>query len=152
MDFLTLLNTDSDVRNLVGYGIEGVHYNLDENGQAARTEQGQNNYDMPNFSLGSLLMLNTVSGEPRDAREQLRRFNEEAQASPALGFSIDTEKYSQVIAQAAAVSGAYRDSVKYGIAPADEILTEWRGKLREAGWFDMVEEVNRDYMEWKAAQ
>lgn len=152
MDFLTLLNTDSAVRNLVGYGIEGVHYNTDENGQAARTEQGQNNYDMPNFSLGSLLMLNTVSGEPQDAREQLRRFNEEAQASPALGFSIDTEKYNQVIAQAAAISGTYRDSVKYGIAPADRILQEWRDKLREAGWFDMVEEVNRDYMNWKESR
>ena len=93
-----------------------------------------------------------MSGEPQDAREQLRRFNEEAQASPALGFSIDTEKYNQVIAQAAAISGTYRDSVKYGIAPADRILQEWRDKLREAGWFDMVEEVNRDYMNWKESR
>ena len=152
MDFLTLLNTEPAVRNLVGWGIEGVHYNLDENGQVARTEQGQNSYDMPNFSLGSQLILNTVAGEPKDSREQLRKFNEEAEPSPALGFAIDKEKYSQVIAQVSAISGPYRDAVMYGLKPAEETLAEWRGKLREIGWFEAVEEINQSYMEWKKTQ
>ena len=31
--FLNLLNTDPEIRNLFNYGIEGVHYTLDEQGQ-----------------------------------------------------------------------------------------------------------------------
>ncbi|GJM78384.1 ABC transporter substrate-binding protein [Paenibacillus sp. HMSSN-139] len=33
IQFLNLLNTDPEVRNLFNYGIEGVHYMLDKNGQ-----------------------------------------------------------------------------------------------------------------------
>ena len=152
MDFLMRLNTDPAIRNRVGYGIEGVQYNLDANGQVGRTEQGQNNWDVPHFSMGSLLVLNTVAGEPKDAREQLRKFNEEAEPSPALGFAIDKEKYSQVIAQVSAISAPYRDAVMYGLKSADETLDEWRTKLREVGWFEAVEEINQSYMEWKAAR
>lgn len=152
MDFLMRLNTDPAIRNLVGHGIEGVHYNLDANGQVVRTEKGQNNYDMPNFSVGSFLVLNTLAGEPKDAREQLRKFNEDAEPSPALGFAIDKEKYSQVIAQVSAISAPYRDAVMYGLKPADETLAEWRIKLREVGWFEAVAEINQSYMQWKKSR
>lgn len=149
MDFIALLNTDSRIRNLVGYGIEGVHYNLDENGQVEATERAKNNYGVPNFSLGSLLVLNTAAGEPVDARDRLRRFNEDAEASPAMGFEIDKKKYSQVIAQVTAAFPPYLDSVVYGLRPAEENLTEAREKLKELGWFEAVAEINRSYMDWK---
>ena len=104
---------------------------------------------MPNFSLGSLLVLNTTAGEPVDARDRLRRFNEDAEASPAMGFEIDKEKYSQVIAQVTAAFPPYLDSVVYGLRPAEENLAEAREKLRELGWFEAVAEINRSYMDWK---
>ena len=152
IDFIAILNTDPTVRNLVGYGIEGVHYNLDDNGQVVFTEKGENNYQLPNFSLGSLLVLKTLQGEPLDAREQLRKFNEGAEPSPSLGFAIDKEKYKQVIAQAGAAFDPYLDSFVYGLRPADEALAEARGKLRELGWFEAVAEINRSYMDWKNNQ
>ena len=149
IDFIALLNTEPAVRNLVGYGIEGVHYDLDGNGQVVRTQKGQNNYEVPNFAMGSLLPLTPLAGEPLDVREQLREFNERAQASPAIGFPVDKEKYSSEIAQVAAAFGPYRGSFQYGLRPADEALEEARGKLRELGWFEVVAEINRSYMEWK---
>ncbi|MEM9424283.1 MAG: DUF3502 domain-containing protein, partial [Spirochaetota bacterium] len=95
------------------------------------------------------LILKTVEGEPMDARRQLLQFNEEAEASPALGFIIDTEKYRQIIAQVTAASEPYFDSVKYGLKPANEMFAEWRNKLRELGWFDVVDEINSNYLKWK---
>ena len=152
IDFIALLNTDPLVRNLVGYGIEGVHYNLDDNGQVVFTEKGENNYQLPNFSLGSLLVLKTLQGEPLDAREQLRKFNEGAEPSPSLGFAIDKEKYKQVIAQVGAAFEPYLDSFVYGLRPAEEALAEARGKLRQLGWFEVVSEINQAYMAWKNKQ
>ena len=152
MDFIALLNTEPKVRNLVGYGIEGVHYNLDGNGQVVRTEKGKNNYEMPNFAMGSLLVLTPLQGEPLDVRDQLRTFNESAQASPAIGFPVDKEKYSSEIAQVAAAFGPYRGSFQYGLRPADEALEEARDKLRELGWFEVVADINKSYMEWKNSQ
>ena len=90
-----------------------------------------------------------MAGEPLDVREQLRKFNESAEASPAIGFPVDKEKYSQEIAQVAAAFGPYRGSFQYGLRPADEALEEARGKLRELGWFEVVSEINQAYMEWK---
>ena len=94
-------------------------------------------------------MLKTVEGEPLDSRENLRRFNEQAEPSPALGFHIDKEPYSQIIAKVTAASEPYFDSVKFGLKPADELLEEWRNKLRELGWFEVVDEINQKYMKWK---
>ena len=149
MDFLTLLNTDPAVRNMVSYGVEGVHYDLDDNNQVVLTEKGMNNYEMPHFAMGSLLVLNTLQGDPPDAREQLRRFNDEAEASPAMGFPLDKEKYSQVIAQVTAASSAYMDAAAWGLRPAEETIEEFRDKLAELGWFEVVEEINRSYAEWR---
>ena len=149
MDFLTLLSTDTTLRTMVSYGVEGVHYNLDDNDQVVPTQKGRNNYEMPHFAMGSLLPLKTLQGEPLDARDQLRRFNEEAEASPAMGFPLDKEKYSQVIAQVTAASSAYLDAAAWGLRPAEETLVEFREKLRELGWFEVVDEINRSYMEWQ---
>lgn len=149
MDFLALLNTDTALRTMVSYGVEGVHYNLDDNDQVVPTEKGLNNYEMPHFAMGSLLVLKTLQGEPMDARERLRSFNDEAEASPAMGFPLDKEKYSQVIAQVTAVSSAYMDAAAWGLRPAEETIEEFRGKLRELGWFEVVEEINRSYTEWR---
>ncbi len=152
IDFISLVNTNADIRNLIGYGIEGVHYNLNAQGQIIRTQQGLDVYNMPNFSLGSLLLLKTLEGEPLDSREDLRIFNEQAEPSPALGFHIDKEPYSQIIAKVTAASEPYFDSVKFGLRPADELLEEWRNKLRELGWFEVVDEINQKYTDWKKSK
>ena len=149
MDFLQILNTRTEFRTMISYGLEGVHYNLDANDQIVPTEKGQNNYEMPHFAMGSLLVLKTLQGEPLDAREQLRRFNDEAEASPAMGFPLDKEKYSQVIAQVTATSTPYMDASAWGLRPAKEMIDEFRSKLRELGWFEVVAEINQAYMEWK---
>ena len=149
INFLEILNTDSAIRTMVSYGLEGVHYSLDGNGQVVPKEKGQNNYEMPHFAMGSLLALKTLQGEPLDAREQLRRFNDEAEASPAIGFPLDKGKYSQVIAQVTAASTAYMDAAAWGLRPAKETIDEFRSKLRELGWFEVVSEINQAYMAWK---
>lgn len=84
-----------------------------------------------------------------DARERLRRFNDEAEASPAMGFPLDKERYSQVIAQVTASSSPYMDAAAWGLRPAEETIEEFRGKLQELGWFEVVEEINRSYTEWR---
>ena len=43
IDFISLVNTNSDIRNLIGYGIEGVHHNLNAQGQVIQTQQGLRN-------------------------------------------------------------------------------------------------------------
>ena len=152
MDFLAILNTDKALRTMVSYGLEGVHYDLDGNDQVLPTEKGQNNYEMPHFAMGSLLPLKTLQGEPLDAREQLRKFNERAEASPAMGFPLDKEEYSQVIAQVTATSAPYIDAAAWGLKPAEETLSEFRSKLQELGWFEVVAEINKSYMDWKNSQ
>ena len=38
--FIELVNTDKDLYNLICFGIEGKHYNLDENGRVVFNDQG----------------------------------------------------------------------------------------------------------------
>lgn len=41
------------------------------------------------------------------------------------------------------------DAAAWGLRPAEETLDEFRGKLRELGWFDVVAEINQSYLEWR---
>ncbi len=152
LSFISLLNTDKVLRNLVGYGIEGVHYNKKGGTVIEQTERGKNDYNVPNFSLGSLLPLYVLPGDPPDAREQLKKFNESAEKSPALGFSIDSTEFKQEIATAQAISKPYMESLQYGFVPVGKTLTEWRQKLRDAGWYEVVAKINQRYKDWKAKQ
>lgn len=55
MEVITAINTQSEVRNLLQYGVEGVHYNLNEEGlvERVRDENGNSAYNMNILHTGN---------------------------------------------------------------------------------------------------
>ena len=109
--FLTAVNLDPDVRNLLNYGVEGVHYNLTESGQIHLLSDG---YRGIRYSQGNWFILKTMEGEEPDKWKNYSVYNQQAQSSRLLGFEPDLRKLEQESIQVSEVYLRYDNPLLTG--------------------------------------
>ncbi|MBQ8718290.1 MAG: hypothetical protein IJY66_03400, partial [Clostridia bacterium] len=93
MQIITLLNTDATFRNLFQYGIQGVNYELKENGTASMLPG--NAYNMDIAKTGNEFIAYVPEGMNVDVWEYAKQQNRESQVNPLLGFAFENELDSQ---------------------------------------------------------
>ena len=78
--------------------------------------------------------------------------NESAKASPALGFSFDSTPVRTEMASVGAVKDEYELSLDTGAVDPEKALPEFLEKLEAAGSQTIIDEIQKQLDEWKAAQ
>ncbi len=149
-EFLTLLNTDSYVRNLLNYGLEGVHYEKVGENSIKILNPEQRRYEIPYFSLGDLFLTYTLDSEPETKWEDFKEFNDEAKVSPALGFKFDASKVSSELAAINNVLEEFKQTLYSGSVDVEEYLGKLNAKLKEQGIDRVITEMQSQINEWKA--
>lgn len=89
MEILTYLNTRSDLRNLFAYGIEDVHYELDEDGVVKVLSD---DYNMKLEYTGNTFIAYPPEGSNADVWEDAKAHNLDLVMSPWFGFDYDEEQ------------------------------------------------------------
>ncbi len=92
MEVLTYLNTETDLRNLFGYGIEGVHYTVSEDGVI---DVISNDYNMKIEYTGNCFMAYAPEGEPADYWEIAKRHNVDLVLSPFFQLKITEDMFDE---------------------------------------------------------
>lgn len=152
--FLNLLNTDPEVRNLFNYGIEGVQYTLDENGQVLlkdAQELGTNSYTGVPYTQGNWFILRTLGGkytEPLDKWKQYQIYNEEAVCSSLLGFIPDLSGLSRQVANVGQVWDKYYPCLMTGSVDVDTQLPKFLKELQLSGIDAIKEELQSQLDRW----
>ncbi|MBU3136905.1 ABC transporter substrate-binding protein [Clostridium gasigenes] len=149
VEFLNLLNTDKELRNLLNYGIEGTHYNKMGEGQIELIEANRKNYEVGYYTLGNLFITDVLSNEPLTKWDEFRAFNNSAKSSPALGFKFDTAKVSNEIAAVNNVLEEFKATLYSGSVDIDEYLGKLNNKLKEQGLDKVIAEMQTQIDEWK---
>jgi ABC-type glycerol-3-phosphate transport system substrate-binding protein len=162
--FLNLLNTDPEVRNLFNFGIEGVHYTLDSNGQVVPIPPKDNNgnpipdarpsYGGVQYTQGNWFILKTMGGQfpdPLDKWDQFRASNREAVDSSTLGFTPDLSRMPIQVQNIQMVWEKYFPSLMTGSVNVNEVLPKFNQELRQAGIDEVRLEVQRQLDGWRAA-
>ncbi|WP_219834612.1 ABC transporter substrate-binding protein [Paenibacillus sp. R14(2021)] len=162
--FLNLLNTDPEVRNLFNFGIEGVHYTLDRNGQVVPKSPTDNNgkpipgaqpsYGGVQYTQGNWFILKTMGGkfpDPLDKWDQFRASNREAVNSSTLGFTPDLSRMPIQMQNIQMVWEKYFPSLMTGSVNVDSVLPKFNQELRQAGIDEVRSEVQRQLNAWRAA-
>lgn len=86
MQIITYLNTNSDLRNVLQYGVEGVHYKIDdETGKLVRLNR---DYIMDLESTGNVFMAYPEEDMDVDAWEWGKKQNLEVKPYLSLGFDF----------------------------------------------------------------
>ncbi|MBO4898645.1 MAG: ABC transporter substrate-binding protein [Clostridia bacterium] len=144
---LELVNTDKELYNLICFGIEGKHYELNEEGKVKKIEDSGYN---PNadWKFGNQFNAYLLEGQEDNLWEETAELNLSAKQSPILGFVLDTEPIKTEISQVAAVSGEYTRVIANGAKNPDEYMDEYRKKLETAGIYTIKDEIQRQIDEY----
>ncbi|SHE72392.1 ABC transporter substrate-binding protein [Clostridium fallax] len=151
MEFLNLLNTDPYVRNMVNFGLEGTHYEKISDNKIKLTDDSKN-YQVPYFSLGNLFITYLLESDPDNKWEEFKKCNEEAKASPALGFNFDPTNVTTEIAAVKNILDEFGPSLYSGSVPVDEYVNKMNEKLKAAGIDKIITEMQKQIDEWKTSK
>ncbi|WP_154669889.1 ABC transporter substrate-binding protein [Bacillus niameyensis] len=149
MEFLNLLNTDPYLRNLVDKGIEGVHYEKNADDKIKDLPERIERYNLPTYSLGNHFILYLYEDDPADKWDKFKEFNDQAKAAPTLGFHFDSDPVRSEIATISNVSSEFYPALATGSVDPEEYLPKFNQKLKEAGIDKVLEEIQKQFDEWK---
>ncbi|ABX42095.1 ABC transporter substrate-binding protein [Lachnoclostridium phytofermentans] len=165
IQFLNLLNTDEYLRNLINYGIEGVHYDkVNASDDELRSVEGSDHvypfkirynndnmkrYDVPYWVQGGLFNTYVPEGEPLDKWQKFRELNKNAETAPTFGFDFDSDAVSSQIEKIKSVMNEFVPPLYTGSVEPDDILPKLQQKLKENGIDKIQEEIQIQLDEWK---
>ena len=153
---LGLLYNDEEVLNVILYGVEGLHYEVEEDGSFSFPDGvTENNVG---YTCSVKWQFNTPkagiwSGMSEDLEKDFAEFEASAEVSPAYGFWLDESKITVDMQKIRAIVSEYRKFQNAGMTEdgqsMEAYLEEFRQKLREAGSEQLVKEVSKQYQAWK---
>ena len=142
MKFLALLNTDPYVMTLLNYGVEGIHYTLNAEGEVEFNADARATYSPWTNGVGNVTLLPPQKGQGADFQQRFAEFYAGSKKLPIYGFTFDSKPVETEIAQIANIKEAYALSLCTGAVDVDEKLPELLSKLEDNGMQKIVDEAN----------
>ena len=165
MELLNLINTDQYLRNLLNYGIEGVHYEKVEVEEAELKEvEGKpyiydckvkldparsKDYSVPYWVQGGLFNTYVLDSEPIDKWAIFKEFNDASEEAPSFGFDFDLSNVSTQVAGFLNVRDEFGKSLYTGSVEPEEYLPQLQKKMEATGIQDVIVEMQNQIDEWK---
>jgi len=150
MMFLDLMSSNKDLYRLMSRGVEGKHYKkISEDLIEAIPNSGykpDTDWMFGNQFLGYYTTPEAAEADIWAVTEQL---NNEADASPLLGFVFDAEPVKSEMAQADSVFTEYILGLLTGTMDPEKKLPEFLDKLNKAGAEKIIAEKQKQIDEWK---
>jgi len=151
MAFLNLMNTDPYVRNLVGFGIEGTHWEKKGENVIATLEDSKA-YQVPGFTLQNLLITHLFEDDPADKWEKFQEFNDSCRPSPVLGFQFDRTSVKTELAVLANIFEEFKPFMQTGTVDPEEYVAKYLKRVDEAGGAKVQAEIQNQLNAWLATQ
>lgn len=130
VQFLNALNTDPEIRNLLNFGIRGVHYELTDQGQVRSISDG---YQGVSYTQGNWFILRTREGERPDRWAVFEKFNNAARESAMLGFMPDDSAHADILEEVARIYEKYYSALITGTVDPDIYVPQMNQELQSAG-------------------
>lgn len=152
MKLLNLMYTDTDIMNLLCWGIEGKHYVKNTDGTIGYPE-GINSENVgylfnKNWQLPNQFIAYVWEGTSLDLWKDMKKFNDEAIKSNALGFTFDSEIVKNEYYSVRSIFSVYEYGFLNGELDIDEALPELQQKLKETGIDKIIIEKQSQFNEW----
>ncbi len=166
VEFLNLVNTDQYLRNLLNYGIEGVHWEkVEVDAEEAAAAEGKpyiydckvkldpersKDYSVPYWVQGGLFNTYVLDNEPIDKWAVFKEFNDASEEAPSFGFDYDLSNVSTQVAGFRNVLDEFGKSLYTGSVDPDEYIPQLKKKLEATGIQDVIDDMQKQIDEWKS--
>lgn len=157
MRVLRVFYTNAEAANLLGNGIEGENYVINDEGKVEFPE----GKDMTNCGwtgIGASYHLPNSSGapvwhyQPDNMWEMMAESNSEAHASLALGFTFDSSPVADQVTACSNVIAQYYLPLINGEVDIDETLPVLQQALKDAGIDQIIAEKQTQLDAWLASK
>ena len=155
MAWLDLVTTDEDIYHLLAYGIEGEHYQKNENGTICLPEGcnslADTGYETSHyFTIGEIrnrLVWEAISNDP-DYYRKLSAHKNEAIYSNTFGFTYDNRFVSTEVEACKKVTKKYLMALETGALDPETELPKFIAELKSAGIDAIIKEKQRQLDIW----
>lgn len=150
---LDLINSNAELFNAICYGIEGVHYDFNEDGTVApNTESG---YNISNWSYqyGNTMNQYRLAGKAEDYTEKVDALNREANVGVTFGFAYDNSAVSTEWASCSAILDNYKEGFTEGkYEDVQSTLDQMNKELYAAGLQTILDDCQAQMDAWGASK
>jgi ABC-type glycerol-3-phosphate transport system substrate-binding protein len=157
MRVLRVFYTNSEAANLLGNGIEGENYVINEDGKV-KFPEGKDMTNCGWTGLGASYNLPNSSGtpvwyyQPDNMWDMMAKTNSEAKASLALGFTFDSTPVADQVTACSNVIAQYYLPLINGEVNIDEVLPVFQKALHDAGIDEIIAEKQAQLNKWLATK
>lgn len=157
VDFLELLYTNTELANIMNYGIEGTHYVTNEGSQIISYPEG---VDAMSCGYGNFVGTYGDNSKIYQREPLTDEFLQSipnymypnATPSKFLGYTFDPSNVSTEITAVVAVIGQYAPALECGTVDPDQMIPEFIDALNAAGMEKIIAENQAQLDAWLAAQ
>jgi putative aldouronate transport system substrate-binding protein len=152
-DFLELLYTDTDLANLLSYGMKDVHYTTQEGSRIVKypdgvtsSTVGYGNFIGPFGDSSKIYFREPLTDE--FANSVVNYGVEKSELSKYLSYSFDPKNVKAEVAAVNTVIGKYGPSLACGVVDVDATLSKFRQELKDAGIDKIIAENQKQMDAW----
>jgi len=144
LKYQEIVNTDLKYRDTLRYGIEGQHFNYNEDGTVTVTDEGRSNYRPWQFSQGSYALSSVEASSfpsvPVDPNmwDVVFKGYENALVAADFGFTFDPSDYERQIADLVVILDKWVPQIYTGTADPAEVIPACIAELESAGLRDVI--------------
>ena len=158
--FLSAFYTDPTVMNYWQYGIEGVHYQILDDGTAYFVDgEDASNFKYhqnTGWAMGNQFLTYVWNDGTKTADywEKLQKHNEWGLESPAYGFMWDASEYTTELAALNSVLDTYYNALTTGSIGVDKVestIEDFNEALYAAGLQDVIDAKQEQLDQWLEA-
>lgn len=150
---LNLLYSDSEVQNLFRYGIEGLDYEVKDEGKGIVGYPEGVTSDSVGWGNEMWLTGNASVGyawetDPENVFDKYSEYNDTAVLSPLYGFLYDSSNVKNEISAISNVTDKYKSIIEAGLADPETTVAKFNEELESAGISRVIEDMQQQVDDW----
>lgn len=150
LQLLEVVNTDTYVRDLFFYGVEGDNWDYTDD---TKTKVHKNNAEWPmaGYTQGSFFTVTPDDTYDFNQYDEVEELNANAEPSVLLGFSMDVEPVRDQVQNCITICERYKSELLTGTKDPAELVPTMVEELNAAGFQDVIAEAQAQVDEFLAA-
>lgn len=158
LKYIELLSTDRHFRDILGYGLEGTHFDYLENGTVLQRQAGIDRYSVALYTTGSVVNASVASisrevlGDPDQWRKVFEGYETDGIYSQTHGFYYDLTRKEAIITALRAIYSDFATELRTGTSDPDQVIPKMKKRMEAAGIDEVLEDVQSQLDAWLAEE
>ena len=145
LELLQLVNTDSYVRDMLYYGVQGDNWDYtDDTKQWVHKNNAE--WSMAGYTQGNFFVITPSDEFDFNQYDEVKQLNESAEPSVLLGFTLDTSAFADDLANCIQIAERYKGELLTGTADPEVMVPKMMEELRSAG-FDEIQAAAQEQVD-----